>query len=133
MPISNITFNDINLDAKSGFSIGNANNIEFHNVTVDTQLGGALKALKVNNLIIDGLKNNNIPANAAVIDITNVTDLFLYNAFPTAQTTTYLKLNGAETRNIFLGNNNFRRIKRAVQKEKEVTAPIEIISGDNGQ
>lgn len=133
MPINEVTFNDINLTAESGFSIGNASNIEFHNVTVDTQLGGALKALKVNNLIIDGLKSNKNPANAAVIDLTNVSDLFLYNAFPTAETITYLKLSGAETRNIYLGNNNFRRIKKAVQKEKEVTAPIEIISGDKGQ
>ncbi|MNT17701.1 Glycosyl hydrolases family 28 [compost metagenome] len=133
MPISNITFNDINLEAKSGFSISNATDIELHNVSVNTQIGAAVKALKVNNLIIDGLKSNKIPANAAVVDLTNVSDLFLYNAFPSAEINNYLKLSGAETKNIFLGNNNFRRIKTPVKKEKEVTATIEIISGDKGQ
>jgi len=133
MPIDNITFNDINMDAKTGFSIQNSSNIEFHNVTVNTELGASIKALKVNNLIVDGLKSNKPHANAAVIDITNVSDLFLYNAFPTKETVTYLKLNGAETKNIFLGNNNFRRVKAAVKKEKEVNGNIEIISGDKGQ
>ncbi len=133
MPIDNITFNDINMDAKTGFSIQNSSNIEFHNVTVNTELGASLKALKVNNLIVDGLKSNKPHANAAIIDLTNVSDLFLYNAFPTKETVTYLKLNGAETKNIFLGNNNFRRVKEAVKKEKEVNSNIEIISGDKGQ
>lgn len=133
MPIDNITFNDINMDAKTGFSINNSSNIEFHNVTVNTELGPSLKALKVNNLIVDGLKSNKPHVNAAVIDLTNVSDLFLYNAFPTIQTVTYLKLNGPETKNIFLGNNNFRRVKEAVKKEKEVNSNIEIISGDKGQ
>ncbi|TCD28270.1 glycoside hydrolase family 28 protein [Pedobacter psychrodurus] len=133
MPIDNITFNDINMDAKTGFSINNSSNIEFHNVTVNTELGPSLKALKVNNLIIDGLKSNKPNVNAAVIDLTNVSDLFLYNAFPTKETVTYLKLSGAETKNIFLGNNNFRRVREAVKKEKEVSSNIEIISGDKGQ
>jgi polygalacturonase len=133
MPIDNITFNDINMEAKTGFSINNARNVEFHNVTVNTELGASIKASKVNNLIIDGLKSNKPHANAAVIDLTNVSDLFLYNAFPGKETVTYLKLNGAETKNIYLGNNNFRRVKEAVKKEKEVTANIEIISGDKGQ
>jgi hypothetical protein len=44
-----------------------------------------------------------------------------------------LKLSGAETKNIYLGNNNFRRVKQAVKQEKEVTASLEIISGDKGQ
>lgn len=133
MPIDNITFNDINMDAKTGFSINNSSNIEFHNVTVNTELGASIKALKVNNLIVDGLKSNKPHANAAVIDLTNVSDLFLYNAFPTKETVTYLKLNGAGTKNIFLGNNNFRRVKEAIKKDKEVSSNIEIISGDKGQ
>jgi polygalacturonase len=133
MPIDNITFNDINMDAKTGFSIQNSSNIEFHNVTVNTELGASIKAVKVGNLIVDGLKSNKPHAGAAVIDLTNVSDLFLYNAFPVKETVTYLKLNGTETKNIFLGNNNFRRVKEAVKKEKEVSSNIEIISGDKGQ
>jgi len=133
MPISNITFNDINLEAKSGFSIGNATDIELHHVTINTQIGPAVKATQVSNLIIDALKCYRVPANAAAVDLTNVSDLFLYNAFPSAEINTYLKLSGTETKNIFLGNNNFRRVKMPVKKEKEVTAAIEIISGDKGQ
>ena len=103
MPIENITFNDINMDAKTGFSIQNSSNIEFHNVTVNTELGASLKVLKVNNLIVDGLKSNKPHTNAAVIDLNKcVLMLFLYNAFPTKETVTYLKLSGDRNKKYIL-------------------------------
>lgn len=132
MPIENVTFNDINLEAKTGFSISNANLIEFHNVTVNTEIGASLKALSVNQLIVDGFKSYK-PNMAAVIDLKNVCDAFIYNAFPVSATATYLKLSGQATKNISLGNNNFGKIKGAVKKEGDVTENVNVISGDKGQ
>lgn len=120
MPIENITFNDINLDAKTGFTIQNANKIEFHNVTVNTELGAAIKAIKVNYLVLDGVKTFSPLANTATIDLTNVTDGFIYNAFPIRSESYYLRLSGAETKNVTLGSNNFRNLKNPVKREAEV-------------
>ncbi|TCD12243.1 glycoside hydrolase family 28 protein [Pedobacter frigidisoli] len=133
MPIENITFNDINLEAKTGFSISNAKRIEFHNVEVNTELGPSLKATKVSQLIVDGLKSYSPHANSAIVDLNNVSDVFLYNAYPVKETATYLRLSGADTKNISLGNNNFRNVKEAVKREKEVAESPVIISGDKGQ
>ncbi|WP_316829917.1 glycoside hydrolase family 28 protein [Pedobacter aquatilis] len=133
MPIENITFNDINVDAKTGFSIGNSNKIEFHNVQVNTTLGSALSASNVNSLTIDNVKTYTPNDKSAVIDLKNVSDVFLYNAFPVSGTETYLKLSGAKTKSISIGNNNFKNVKNAVVKEKEVTDSINVISGDKGQ
>ncbi len=133
MPIENISFNDINMDAKTGFNISASNKIAFHNVQVNTEIGPSLIATKVNNLVIDGLSSDQPHDNAAVADLRNVTDVFLYNGFPTKGTTTYLKLSGSETKNISLGNNNFRNVKSAVKKGQEVSEPINVISGDKGQ
>ncbi|MFD2287703.1 glycoside hydrolase family 28 protein [Pedobacter petrophilus] len=133
MPIENITFNDINMEAKTGFNISAADKIEFHNVQVNTETGPSLIASKVNNLVIDGLKTYQPHDNVAVVDLRNVQDVFLYNAFPTKETTTYLKLSGGTTKNISLGNNNFRNVKSAVKKGQEVLEPINVISGDKGQ
>ena len=133
MPIENITFNDINMDAKTGFKISAADKIEFHNVQVNTETGPSLMASKVNNLVIDGLKTYQPHANAAVVDLRNVADVFLYNAFPTKDTGTYLKLSGATTKNVTLGNNNFKNIKAAIKKEQDVSELINVISGDKGQ
>ncbi|MFC4211020.1 glycoside hydrolase family 28 protein [Pedobacter lithocola] len=133
MPIENITFSDINMDAKTGFSIGYANRIEFHNVEVNTEIGAALSAANVHNLTIDNVKTYTPIAKSAVIDLKNVSDVFLYNAFPTAGTNTYLRLSGDKTKNISIGNNNFNNAKNGIVKEQEVAENVRVISGDKGQ
>ncbi|RNL52198.1 glycoside hydrolase family 28 protein [Pedobacter jejuensis] len=133
MPIENITFNDINMDAKTGFSIGYASRIEFHNVEVNTEIGAALSASNVNNLTIDNFKTYTPLVKSAVIDLKNVSDVFLYNAFPTLGTNTYLRLSGDKTKNISIGNNNFNNAKKGVVKEQEVAENVRVISGDKGQ
>ncbi|RYG20682.1 MAG: glycoside hydrolase family 28 protein, partial [Chitinophagaceae bacterium] len=124
MPIDNISFNDINLDSKTGFTINNASKIEFHNVTVNTEIGPSIKANKVNYLIVDGVKTFSPIANSATIDLKDVTDAFIYNAFPIKSESVYLRLSGAETKNITLGTNNFRNLKNPVKKEDEVTETV---------
>jgi polygalacturonase len=127
MPIENISFSDINFEAKTGFNISNSNQIAFHNVTVHTELGPSLIAAQVNYLIIDGFKNHKPLANTPIVDLRNVTDVFLYNSFPVIGTSTFLKLSGAITKNVVLGNNNFRNVKVPVQKEADVTTVVEEI------
>ncbi|QPH40248.1 glycoside hydrolase family 28 protein [Pedobacter endophyticus] len=130
MPVENITFNDINLEAKTGFDIKNANRIEFHNVEVNTELGASIQASKVNRLVIDGVKTYTPHSNSAVVALNNVSDVFLYNAFPTKETVNYLKVSGNETKNIILGNNYFKNIREAVKREKEVSEDVFSIAGD---
>lgn len=127
MPIENITFNDINFEAKTGFDINNAKRIEFHNVEVNTELGPSLKASNVNYLIVDGLKSFTPKASTPIVDLRNVSDAFIYSAFPISGTATYLKVSGKDTKNITLGNNNFRNVKTPVEKTADVTVEIEQI------
>jgi len=133
MPIENVSFNDINMDAQTGFNISFSNKIEFHNVQVNTEVGPSVTASRVNHLIIDGLKSYSPHHDAAVIDLKNVSDLFLYNSFPVTGTGTYLKLSGAGTKNISVGNNNFKNARTGIKKEKDVFENIDVISGDKGQ
>ncbi|RZK55951.1 MAG: glycoside hydrolase family 28 protein [Pedobacter sp.] len=130
MPIENITFSDINLDAKSGVNISNSNRIEFHNVQINTEIGAGVIASKVNYLTLDNVKTYTPLSNSPVLDLRNVNDAFIYNANPYVGTNTYLRLSGVETKNITLGNNNFRNAKTPVKKEAEVKEEITVISGD---
>ncbi|MCX2452505.1 glycoside hydrolase family 28 protein [Pedobacter sp. PLR] len=130
MPIENITFNNINLDVKTGFNINNSNRIEFHNVQVNTESGPSVKGSNVNDLTINGLKSYTPHQNIPVIDLKNVNNAFIYNSFPAVGTDLYLKLSGEKTKHITLGNNNFSNAKKAVLTEKEVTAAVRVISGD---
>ncbi|MCD8185674.1 MAG: glycoside hydrolase family 28 protein [Rikenellaceae bacterium] len=58
MPISNITFSNINMEAKTGFSITTAREIEFHHITIDTQVGPSFKVRDAEHLIFDQVKSN---------------------------------------------------------------------------
>ncbi|RDC58542.1 glycoside hydrolase family 28 protein [Pedobacter chinensis] len=133
MPIENISFNDINMDAETGFNISFSNKIEFHNVQVNTKVGPSITASRVNHLVINGFKSYKPHYDAAVIDLKNVSDLFLYNSFPVAGTGTYLKLSGAGTKNISIGNNNFKNARMGIKKDKDVFETIDVISGNKGQ
>lgn len=130
MPIENITFNDINLDAKTGFNISNSNRIEFHNVQVNTEIGPSLKAQNVNSLTVNGLKSYAPHKKVPIISLKDVNDAFIYNAFPVAGTDVYLKISGEKTKNISLGNNNFKQTKTPVVTEGKVTEDARVISGD---
>lgn len=120
MPIENVSFNDINLDAKTGFTLNHANKIEFHNVTINTEIGPAIKAFKINYLIVDGVKTFSPLANSATVDLKDVTDAYIYNAFPIKSEAVYLRVSGAATKDITLGTNNFKNIKNAVKREEDV-------------
>ncbi|RYD71900.1 MAG: glycoside hydrolase family 28 protein, partial [Sphingobacteriales bacterium] len=133
MPIENVSFTDINMDAKTGFNITNSNKIEFHNVQVNTEIGAAVAATNVKYLTIDNVKTYSPVAKMPVVDLKNVSDAFIYNAFPVAGTDTYLRLSGDRTKNISIGNNNFRNAKTGVLKEKDMNDAVTVISGDKGQ
>jgi hypothetical protein len=126
MPIENISFNDINFEAKSGFVISNASRIEFHNVQVNTTIGASLTTKNVNYLVLDGFKSFTPLITVPVIDLVNTSDVFIYNAFPVLGTNTYLKLSGVGTKNITLSNNNFRHTKIPMLKAAEVLEEITI-------
>jgi polygalacturonase len=126
MPISNISFNDINFEAKSGFVVSNANRIEFHNVQVNTTIGASLTTSNVNYLVVDGFKSFTPLADKPIIDLVNTSDVFVYNSFPASGTNVYLRLSGTATKNITLLNNNFTLAKTPILKAPEVVDDIAI-------
>ncbi|SMC39991.1 glycoside hydrolase family 28 protein [Pedobacter africanus] len=130
MPIENISFNDINMEAKTGFSINHASRIEFHNVQVNTTIGPSLKANEVSDLTVNGLKTYTPHAGVPVAEFRNVSRAFVYNAFPALGTDRYLKIIGEKSKDITLGNNNFRQVKTPVVTEGKVTEAVRVISGD---
>lgn len=128
MPVENITFNNINIDAKTGFTIKEATKIEFHNVQINTQTGPSIKAENVKIMEIDGVKSFTPHANTPIIDLTNVQDAFVYNSFSPAGTDIYLKLNGDKTKGITLNGNNFRNVKVPLVKDASVKENVEVES-----
>ena len=112
------------MDAKEGFSILNANNIEFHQVTINTKIGSSLKADNVKNLEINGFKTNKPLANSPVISLKNTSNVFIHNSWPKAGSPSFVDISGSKSSDITIKNNNFKAIKNPVKQSSEVKEKI---------
>lgn len=126
MPVEDITFNDIQIDARRGATIREARNIEFHNVRITAQEGPSMEAENVSDLTIDGFKTLKPVAGMPVIDLKNVQNVFLYNANPVKGTGTFLNVKGERTKTVLLKNNNFTNAQKPLVKEDSVQEAIQV-------
>lgn len=124
LPIENISFNDINLDAKTGFVINNAKNINFSQTVVNTEIGPSLKVDAVTRLVLDGFNSLAPRSNAPVVSLKNVQEAFIYHAFPVFSESPYLQVSGSASKNISLANNNFANLNMPVKVEAEAKEAV---------
>ncbi|WP_374163386.1 glycoside hydrolase family 28 protein [Arcticibacter sp. MXS-1] len=124
MPVDNISFNDINMEAESGFVIKNATNIELHNVHVNTKRGSMLQSENVKTLVADGIKSFTPLPGVPLVELTNTEDAFLYNSFPVKGTDVFLKVSGPSSRSIVLKGNNLKNVKTPVVQDPSVKEKI---------
>jgi len=123
MPIENITFNDMQVDAEIASVIKEAKNIELHNVAIQTKKGSSLVIENVDYLTINAFKTLK-PTDKPALQCTNVSNLFLYNSNPVASAA-YVEFIGAKTKNVVLKNNNFKSVQKPVIVAADVQEKIE--------
>ena len=121
MPIENVTFTDIKIDADKGFVVENARNIAFHDVIVSTSNGSVLSADCVENLEIEGVKTLKPEKKTPVIQLTNVKNAFIHGANPLPGTGTYADVRGKSSCDIVFSGNNFYRLEHPVIRSAEVS------------
>lgn len=105
MAVSEISLNDIVFEAETGIVIKNVKDIELHNVRVNTKTGPAVTAEKTARLEIDGLTTAKPIETVPVVKLTNVQDVLLRNCWLFAGTKIFASVNGADTKNVKLINN----------------------------
>jgi polygalacturonase len=116
MPIENLTFNNINVEAETGFDIKTARNIELHNVEVSVKSGAAFKAQDVEGLVLENVKSRTPLAQTPVVELRNVKNVYLYNNFPIAPTDIFLRVSGNKTEKVVMKNNNFVNVLQPLEK-----------------
>jgi polygalacturonase len=126
MPVEDVTFNDIQMEAQRGATIKTANNIEFHQVRITTQQGSSLQAENVKHLEIDAVKTLNPIAGVPAITLTNAEDVFVHNCSPVAGTSVFLQLKGKGTGQIILKGNNFKNASKPVVKDDAVVEAVAV-------
>lgn len=104
MPISNISFNDVNVDAKTGFALNTAREIEFHNVTINTQQGPSFILKNAENLVLDNVKSNAPLKDVPVVTAENVKNIYIYNCFSFVKPDLFLKVVGNNCSNFVMKN-----------------------------
>ncbi|MGC4102918.1 glycoside hydrolase family 28 protein [Ferruginibacter sp.] len=105
MPVQEISLNDIVFEAETGITIKNARDIELHNVRVNTKSGSAVQAEKTQRLDIDGVTAAKPIADAPLIKLNNVQEVLIRNCWPFAGTRQFALINGTDTKNVKLMNN----------------------------
>ena len=126
MPVEDISFNDIQFESETGILVKNANNVEFHNIRINTKHGSSLVAENVRNIIIDGVRTLKPVKTVPVVTLTDVQTVFLYNNSPVVGSDIFLELKGAKTKEINFKGNNFKYVKQALIKTVEVDQTITI-------
>jgi polygalacturonase len=123
MPIENVTFTDIQLTGKTGFTIKDAKGIELHHVTVNTDSGPAFTATGTDGLELDGVRTTKPHAGTPVIQLGQVKDVFVHGCVATPGTETFLRMNESSAAEVNLDGNNLKQAKTAVEKVSGSAAP----------
>ncbi len=126
MPIHNLSFSNINMVAEQGFSLDTANDVEFHDVKVNTTLGAAFKIKEAKNLILDNVETTAPIKNTAVIKLDNVSNTLINNSFLMYKTDVFLEADGTKTKAIYLRNNVFDNVKKVLEKGKDLKTEIKV-------
>ncbi|MDR2938539.1 MAG: glycoside hydrolase family 28 protein [Prevotellaceae bacterium] len=116
MPVENLTFNNINIDADLGFEMNTARNIELHNVEVSTKLGAPFKAIDVEGLVLGNVKARTPLAQTPIVDLRNVKNAYIYNCSPLAATDIFARISGENTERVVMKYNNFVNVQKPLEK-----------------
>ncbi|TEB41259.1 glycoside hydrolase family 28 protein, partial [Flavobacterium circumlabens] len=98
MPIQNITFSNINMDAKEGFTVNTATDLEFHDVKINASVGSSFKISDSKNLILDNAGSSTPIKGIPVIKLDNVSNMMINNNFPFNATDIFMEADGKETK-----------------------------------
>jgi polygalacturonase len=124
MPIQNLTFNNINIAAKTGFLLNTGMNIELNNVEISVQEGPSFIVENSRNLIFNNVKALNPLPGEPVVSFNQVQNAFVMNNCPLSPTDLFLEVDGSDCQDIFLQNNNFHNVREAVRRSAVVKRKV---------
>lgn len=120
MPVQNISFSNINIQAEEGFTIHTAKNVELHNVKVDVDSGPSFDIENTTDIVLDNIKTDSPLEQEAVLKMKNVSNVFMYNNFPMVPTAIFMEVGGEKTNRLYLQNNRFENVKEPIKKSGDL-------------
>jgi polygalacturonase len=126
MPVEQITFSDIQIEAEMGFVVKEATHIAFHQVLVTTKMGASFTFEHVNSIELDGISSYHPHAEVPMILLKNTSDVFVHNCWTVSGTNVFTQISGATTENIVIKNNNLKNVKQILLKDPSVSGDITV-------
>src|SRR5690606_8561852 len=120
MPVSNIRFSDIQMQANEGVYISKASGVEIHDVTVTTDLGAAFEIIDSKAVVLDNIKTLKPLEHTPVVTLENVEELVLSNTVLFEPMDLFLSVSGKGNSAIYLQNNYTPNAAKYVDKSEEV-------------
>ncbi|MDR0833240.1 MAG: glycoside hydrolase family 28 protein [Candidatus Symbiothrix sp.] len=108
MPIENITFSNINMEAQTGFTAETAKNIQFHNVDFAVEKGASLAMKNCQDIVLDNVRTKAPLPNQAVIELDKVDNVLINNSFQLVPTDVFCKITDSQ---VIWGNNFLNNVK----------------------
>jgi polygalacturonase len=107
MPIEELSFSNINLTAKDGFSAKTARNIQFHNVDFTVEKGASFSFTDCSDIVLDNVRSKRPIKGKAIVSVINTNNLFINNCFQPVQTDVFCESKDSE---LVWGNNFFNQV-----------------------
>ncbi|MFT4168972.1 MAG: glycoside hydrolase family 28 protein [Dysgonomonas sp.] len=108
MPISEISFSNINMVAENGFTAKTAKNITFHNIDFSVKKGAALAFYECQDIVIDNVHSKAPLANQPILELNKVSNGFINNCIQLTKADIFCKEIDSE---IVWGNNFLNNVK----------------------
>lgn len=115
MPVDNVTFCNLSIEAEKGFSCSNAKNIAFRNVRINTKKGPALIGENLQDVEIEGFRTLTPHVDCAIIDLKNAAGAYIHGCGTVSGAGTFLGLKGESTRDILMQGNDLRNAASPVK------------------
>ncbi len=114
MPVEDVAFSGLLIDADRGFSVENARRLALCDARIGVAKGPALEARNVRGLELGGIAPRQVAAGSPVFQLENVQDVFAHGCNVPPGTTTFMRVSGARSARIALRANNLARPSSAV-------------------
>lgn len=113
MPVSEISFANINLEVEDGFTAKTATNIQFNNISITTEKGPSFEFSKCDGVVLNDVRTKAPHEGRAIVEVSESKNILINNCFQKVPADIFLKVDESE---VTWGSNYMNLVKEPIQK-----------------
>lgn len=113
MPVSEISFDDINMEAKEGFAAETAENLQFANIDIAVQKGPALQFVKCKGVVLNDIRSKAPLANQPLITVASCENILVNGCYQKVPADVFLQVDATK---VNWGTNFMGLVKEPIRK-----------------